>query len=95
MFSSSNGDLHVLVTEQMNINYKVLEMKLIFSAANTILFDCKPRFRVLFSSFCAVWSFLFVLSKGVDDAQPCLGYVLSTKLSFFVTEGIMMNRMQL
>jgi len=48
---------------------------------------------------------LVVLSKGIDDAQSILGYVLSTKLSLHsilfsitctsVTKGIMMNRRQL
>ena len=53
------------------------------------LFDCKPRLIKLFSSIHAACNqgqltflIFFTLSKGIDDAQCFLGYVLSTKLFF-------------
>ena len=53
------------------------------------IFDCNWRIIKLFSSFLAAFNqgrltflYFFTLSKGMDDAQPFLGKVLSTKLSF-------------
>jgi len=45
------------------------------------LFDCKPRLIKLFFSISCSLHF-YTLSKGLDDAKPFLGYVLSIKLSF-------------
>jgi len=84
------------------------------------LFDCNPRlikfcFRhfvrliingALRSRTAYIFLFIYLLSKGIDDAQSSLGYILSTKLSLSklfsselsapsVTGGIMMNRRQL
>ena len=39
---------------------------------------------MFFSSFCAAYIFFITLLKGLDDTQSCLGYVLSTKLSFHI-----------
>ena len=74
------------------------------------LFDCKPRhlssFRAAYFQARLTLFFFFTLSKGLDDAQSFLGYVLSTKLSFRilfssaprahpVAENIMMKGKQL
>ena len=43
------------------------------------LFDCKPRLIHFLIIFMRFTFFIFCLSKGIDDAQSFLGYVLSTK----------------
>jgi len=51
-------------------------------------FDCKPRLTKFFHHFMrltikgGLLFYFFTLSKGTDDAQSFLGYVLSTNLFF-------------